>query len=135
MSLVKRIKRAGKVLIIGNGGSYANAEHIANDLLSVGIRAFSPNMAFLTATANDKEYAVVFSRWLQVVAEKGDLLLALSGSGTSKNIVDAMQTAKRIGMDAELITWHLKDGMDMEMSEEAMLTLGHAWKKELRGRR
>ena len=83
MSLVERIRKAKKVLIIGNGGSYANAIHIANDLLSVGIPAFTLDPATLTASANDYGYETVFERWINVVGSKKDLLIALSGSGKS----------------------------------------------------
>ena len=87
MSLADRIKRANAVYIIGNGGSYANAVHICNDLISVGIRAFTLDPATLTASANDFGYETVFSRWIAAVGERGDLLIALSGSGNSKNII------------------------------------------------
>jgi D-sedoheptulose 7-phosphate isomerase len=135
LDILKQIRKARRVYIIGNGGSYATAEHVTGDLLSVGIRAFSPNVAFVTATGNDQDYSKVFSRWIKTVGEKGDLLIALSGSGTSENIVRAIKTAKRKGMDTALVSWFLKDGIDMEMSEEAHLNLGHYWKKELSGRR
>lgn len=131
MDILKRIRAARRVYLIGNGGSHANAEHIANDLLSVGIKAFTPNTAFLTATANDKDYDSVFSRWLKVVAEKGDLLIALSGSGTSPNIVRAVRLAKRMGMDVELITDYLRT-LDMQQSEEVQLTIGHEWMRCLK---
>ena len=135
MDLSKRITRAKRVYIIGNGGSYANAQHIANDLLAAGIRAFTLDAAFLTATANDMGYGKTFSRWVQTVGERGDLLIALSGSGRSPNVLNAIKAAKRIGMDTELVTWYLKDGMDMQSSEEVQISLGHEWMRKIRGRR
>jgi len=131
MSLVERIRKAKKVLLIGNGGSYANAVHICNDLLACGIAAYTLDPATLTASANDYGYETVFARWIKVVGERGDLLIALSGSGLSKNITRALGLAKRIGMDAELITDYLRT-LDMQQSEEAQLTLGHAWMKCLK---
>ena len=135
MDLSKRITLAKRVYIIGNGGSYANAQHIANDLLAAGIRAFTLDAAYLTATANDKGYDQIFARWIQTVGEMGDLLIALSGSGRSPNILKAIKVAKKLGMDTELITWYLKDGMDMQSSEEVQIALGHEWMKAIRGRR
>ena len=133
--VLKQIRRAKRIYIIGNGGSYANAQHICNDLLACGKRAFTLDPATLTASANDHGYQTVFARWIRTVGERGDLLLALSGSGTSANIVSALRAARAKGIDTALITWRLKGGMDMQLSEEAQITLGHYWMKKLRGRK
>ena len=133
--ILRQIRRAKRVFIIGNGGSYANAIHICNDLLACGIRAFTLDPATLTATANDYSFEQVFARWVRTVGERGDLLIALSGSGSSPNIIAALSAAKRKGLDTALVTWKLKGGMDMQLSEEAQITLGHYWMKKLRGRR
>ena len=122
--LLEKIKRAERVFLVGNGGSYANAIHIANDLLAVGVPAFTLDAATLTATANDFSFEEVFSRWLQVVAGRNDLLIALSGSGTSKNIIKALETAARIGMDSHLVTHYLRD-FNMQQSEEEQIAIGH----------
>ena len=134
MSLVKRIRKARRVYVVGNGGSFATAMHIVGDLEEAKIKAHALNPASLTRTGNDKGYERIFSDWIALHGEKGDLLIALSGSGTSPNILKAIKTAKRIWMDTELISWYLKDGMDMEMSEETMLTMGHQWKRSLKKR-
>ena len=131
MKLSEAVRKAGRVYIIGNGGSYANAVHMANDLLSVGVKAFTLDPASLTASANDFGYETVFSRWLKVVGEPGDLLIALSGSGTSKNILEAMDAANEIGMRYHLVTRYLSD-LDMQESEEEQIRLGHEVMKELR---
>lgn len=122
-SLAEKVKKAKRVYIAGNGGSYANAVHICNDLLSVGVRAFTLDPATLTAIANDFGYAHVFSRWLRVVGEKGDLLIALSGSGKSPNILRAIEAAEDLGMDI-----HREFGVprfDMQAAEEHQVWLGH----------
>lgn len=129
MSLSERIKKAGRVYMIGNGGSYANAMHIANDLIACGVRAHTLDPATLTAIGNDHGYENVFSIWLKVFAEKGDLLIALSGSGKSPNILNAVDAAKDIGMDVECVFGAPK--YDMQTSEEMQLFLGHALRKEL----
>lgn len=123
-----------RVYIIGNGGSYANAAHIANDLISVGIRAYTLDAATLTAIGNDYGYANIFSRWLGTVAEKGDLLIALSGSGKSPNIVNALKKAEEIGMKTLLITDFLKT-RNMQQSEEDQLVWGHEQMRRLRDER
>jgi D-sedoheptulose 7-phosphate isomerase len=133
VSLLEAVKKANRVYIIGNGGSYANAIHICNDLLSSGIKAHTLDPAFLTATANDLSYDQVFARWIRIVGEPGDLLIALSGSGTSKNIMRALHEAKKMEMETVLVTDYLKS-MDMQQSEEEQLRVGHQTMKGLRGR-
>ena len=123
-SLVRHIRQARRVYLIGNGGSYANAGHLCNDLLACGVKAFTLDPATLTAIANDFGYANVFSRWLSVVAEPQDLLIALSGSGKSPNILNAIKVADELHMPYVLVTDYLRT-MDMQRSEEHQLELGH----------
>ena len=63
------------------------------------------------------------------------MLIALSGSGTSENIRAGIDKAKKIGLSTHLVSWYLKDGMDMQLSEEAQLVIGHHLMRGLRGRR
>src|SRR5260221_698204 len=98
VKLASAIRQAKRIYLIGNGGSFANAAHIANDLLACGIRAYTLDAATLTASANDFGYETVFERWIATVGEAGDLLIALSGSGRSLNILNALRTAKKRGM-------------------------------------
>ena len=113
-----------RVYIVGNGGSFANAAHIANDLLSVGIKAYTMDSATLTAFANDYGYEHAFALWLRVVAESGDTLIALSGSGKSPNILNAIAEAEKIGMRVERV-FGSQAGLDMQAAEEAQIALGH----------
>jgi len=122
--LLDLVRLAPRVYLIGNGGSYANAVHICNDLLAAGIRAYTLDPASLTASANDHGYETVFSRWLYVVGEPGDLLIALSGSGRSKNILLGIQAAERRGMTV----WRefgAEQRMNMQEAEEAQIHMGH----------
>ena len=130
MELADRIRAAKRVYIIGNGGSYANAQHIANDLVSAGIKAFTLDAASLTATANDFGYKEVFARWLTAVAEAGDMLIALSGSGKSPNILAAIEAANEIGMDVAPIFGAPK--FDMQSAEENQIWIGHELMRALR---
>ena len=132
MELAEEVRKAKRVYLIGNGGSYANAVHICNDLLSVGIKAFTLDPASLTASANDFGYETVFSRWIDTVGESGDLLIALSGSGSSENILQAIGVAQSKGMKTHLVT-HFLMGRDMQQSEEDQIVLGHELMKCLRG--
>lgn len=104
--------RNASVFLCGNGGSAANANHWANDLLYGagqtglgGIRAhsLSANSAVTTCLANDTGYENIFAAQLDVLASKGDILIALSGSGNSPNIVRALETGNSLGLH----TWCL----------------------------
>ena len=130
-SLLEKVRRARRVYIIGNGGSFANAMHIQNDLEARGIRAHTLNPASLTATANDQDYAYIFSRWILLHGERGDLLIALSGSGKSKNILNAIEAAGLIGMDVHKV-FGAELGQDMQSAEEHQIVVGHEIYKALK---
>lgn len=89
----------GKVMVIGNGGSAAIASHMQSDLCrAVGVGAMVFNQApMLTALANDYGYACVFERPVELWAHAGDLLVAISSSGQSENILRAVQAAATRG--------------------------------------
>lgn len=124
MNLYTHIRLNNRVYVIGNGGSFANASHIVNDFLSVGIRAYCMDPATLTAFANDYGYEEAFAKWIRVVGTPDDLLIALSGSGKSPNILRAIQMADEIGMTV----WKefgAQQGLGMQEAEEKQLKLGH----------
>lgn len=143
MDLAKAILRAKRCYICGNGGSAANAIHIANDLVACGIKAhaLTADVATLTATANDFSYEQIFALQLKAFGEPGDMLIVLSGSGKSPNILAALRAAKEIGMEswailgreiagkdcpaAKLADYRLFFGKDMQDAEERQLYLGH----------
>lgn len=131
------------IYICGNGGSWANSVHIANDFLMVGLRSYTLDPASLTRTANDHGYDYVFSDWIETVGEKGDLLVALSGSGKSPNIINALRAAKGKGMttmgvfgaynEHEPICDILSLGGDtMQQAEEHQLVWAHEVMLKLR---
>lgn len=123
-TLLEKVRAAKRVYLIGNGGSYANTIHWQNDLEACGIRAHTLNPASLTASANDHGYEFVFSRWIAVHGEPGDLLIALSGSGRSPNILDACEVAHRLGMNVHRI-FGAELGQDMQTAENHQLVIGH----------
>tara|TARA_B100000989_G_scaffold284895_1_gene252133 strand:+ start:670 stop:1284 length:615 start_codon:yes stop_codon:yes gene_type:complete len=112
--LIKDIWINGKrVFICGNGGSSANAQHVANDFIygignsknnvsqnikGVKIEALTSNSNIITCLANDIGYENIFSYQLDVKASSGDLLIVLSGSGNSPNVINALKMAKKKGL-------------------------------------
>ena len=98
-----------QVFIAGNGGSGANAVHIANDFLypiskkkgeGLRVHALTENTGTITCLGNDEGYDEIFAYQLAVLADVGDLLIVLTGSGNSPNILKALDEAKRIGMQS-----------------------------------
>ncbi len=103
--LVKAFKADGKVLSCGNGGSMSDAMHFAEELSGrfredrAPLAALSiSDPSYLTCVANDYGYDAVFSRAVQALGKKGDVLLAISTSGNSENVYRAVQAAKERGM-------------------------------------
>ncbi len=100
------LQDGGKILFCGNGGSAADAQHLAAELSGrfyfdrdpLPAEALHVNTSFLTAVANDYSYDEVFSRMVKAQGKKGDVLIGLSTSGNSRNIIKAFETAKDIGM-------------------------------------
>jgi len=123
-SLIETLREKPRTFIIGNGGSYANAMHICNDLLARGVPAFTLDPATMAASANDYGWESVFSRWLLVVGEPGAVLIALSGSGTSPNILAGIRAAEYMGMKVYKI-FGAERGEDMQQAEEAQINIGH----------
>ena len=134
MTLSERVRKARRVYLLGNGGSHANAMHAANDLLSCGIRAYTIDPSTLTAFANDCGWYKALAKWVGIVGECGDLLIAFSGSGKSPNILLACEEAERIGMDVHR-EFGAAQGFDMQASEERQIWLGHELMRSLRGDR
>ncbi len=95
--ILKRKGTKNKIVIIGNGASAALASHMAVDLTkNLKIQALSLNdPVLLTCMGNDFGYPLIFKKPLEVFIEKGDLLIAISASGCSKNILEAARIAKR----------------------------------------
>lgn len=104
--IVAAFKNGNKVLFCGNGGSAADAQHLAaefsgrfyTDREALPAEALHVNTSYLTAVANDYSYDVVYSRIIKGIGKKGDVLVGLSTSGNSGNIVKAFETAREKGM-------------------------------------
>jgi D-sedoheptulose 7-phosphate isomerase len=104
--IVTCYKNDGKVLWAGNGGSAADAQHLAAELSGrfyydrppLFSEALHVNTSYTTAVANDYSYDVIFSRLTKAMGRKGDLLIGLSTSGNSTNVIKALEVANEIGM-------------------------------------
>lgn len=147
LALFSAWKNKKNVYLCGNGGSAGNAVHLANDLIygagmkvGSGIRAeaLSANPAVLTCLANDLCYDEIYAQQLRVKGNSGDILIALSGSGNSANIVKALEVANQIGMKTFAILGY-SGGIckelahvplhfpvdDMQIAEDLQLIVGH----------
>jgi len=100
-------KKNKKIFICGNGGSAANANHIANDLFiaatknskkKLDVESLCSNSSVMTCLANDIGYDKIFSEQIKRKGSKGDLLIVLSGSGNSKNIINVINEAKKLNI-------------------------------------
>jgi D-sedoheptulose 7-phosphate isomerase len=105
-TIVTAFKNGNKVLFCGNGGSASDAQHLAaefsgrfyKDRDALPAEALHCNTSYLTAVANDYSYDVIYSRLVKGIGIKGDVLVGLSTSGNSKNIVAAFEVAKEKGI-------------------------------------
>lgn len=104
--LVQCIRSGGKVLVCGNGGSASDASHFAGELVGRFRRereafpaiALTTDPAVITAVANDYGFEKIFSRQIEAFGKKGDVLIAISTSGTSRNILKAAEKASDMGL-------------------------------------
>jgi len=106
VQMAKAFHRGGKLLVCGNGGSATDAQHIAVEFMhpiTVGRKALpaiclTNDIAMMTAVANDVGFEDVFTRQIIALGNEGDVLLAISTSGNSKNLMHAFATARRMRM-------------------------------------
>jgi D-sedoheptulose 7-phosphate isomerase len=143
--LIDAYKSGGKVLLIGNGGSAADAQHIAAEFMGrfqserkgLPAIALSTNPSTLTAVANDYGYETVFARQIEALAKEGDVLIAISTSGSSINILKGVEATapkkiRTIGLTG--VNGELKNKVDLAIVvpsgntariQEAHITIGH----------
>jgi D-sedoheptulose 7-phosphate isomerase len=103
---VRALKAGHKVLVFGNGGSAAEAQHFAAELMNRFLKerraipsiALTTDTSALTAISNDRSFDQVFSRQIEAIGDKGDVAIALTTSGNSPNIIEALKAAKAKGM-------------------------------------
>jgi D-sedoheptulose 7-phosphate isomerase len=106
------LRSGGKVMACGNGGSAADAQHFAAELIGrfererqeLAAIALTTDSSILTAVGNDYSYDEVFSKQVRGLGKPGDILLGISTSGNSKNVVKAIEAAKKLGMKIIALT-------------------------------
>ncbi|MCK4894565.1 MAG: SIS domain-containing protein [Calditrichia bacterium] len=106
--LLSTIRNGGKIMLCGNGGSAADAQHIAAELVirlksssnrpAIAAQALTVDTSILTAGANDFGFDFVFSRQIEALGKHGDTLIALSTSGNSSNVIEAVNMAHEMGL-------------------------------------
>lgn len=145
-SIVNAFEKGNKVLFCGNGGSASDAQHLAaefsgrfyTDRDALPAEALHCNTSYITAVANDYSYDVIYSRLIKGIGNTGDVLVGLSTSGNSKNIVNAFEVAKEKNMITIAFTGstggklkNLADHLinipsdDTPRIQESHITLGH----------
>ena len=105
-ALIHAYRNGRKALFFGNGGSSTDAQHLAGEFLGRYLRERSPmpavalaeNMSAVTAIANDYGYEQIYSRQLQALAVRGDVAVAISTSGNSQNVMEAVRKARELGL-------------------------------------
>jgi len=150
--ILQMISSSGSIHLLGNGGSQANAHHIVGDYLksfsilkqNIRISCFGDNACYLTAVSNDIDYSEAYSLLVNSSIRSDDLIIYLSGSGNSMNLVKCAQAArskgvKQIAVTAfnggqlkELVDLHVYiPTFDMEIAEDCQLAIFHNLKQNL----
>lgn len=145
-TIVSTYKNDGKVLFCGNGGSAADAQHISAELSGrfyidrepLFAEALHVNTSYMTAVANDYSYDEVYARLVKAMGRKGDVLVGISTSGNSANVLKAFQVAKEKGMTVVAMTGEtggkMKDFCDILLNvpskdtpriQESHILMGH----------
>lgn len=146
--LIKAYQAGRKIFLFGNGGSAADAQHIAAELVGkyyldrkpLPAAALTVNTSSLTAIANDYAFDQIFARQIEAMGNAGDIAIGISTSGNSPNIIEGVRTAKRCGMITVGLTGadggRLKGEVDYCICvpskdtpriQEAHILIGHIW--------
>ena len=112
--IAESFRTSGKLLLCGNGGSAADCQHLATEFTSrlstdfvrpaLPAIALTTDTSFITAYANDFDFGGVFARQVEALGKAGDVLLGISTSGNSKNVIRAVETAKAMGLKSIALT-------------------------------
>ncbi len=127
--IINCIKNGNKIIIFGNGGSAADAQHMAAEFVgrfllerqSFPAIALTTDSSILTAIGNDYDFDEIFSRQCDALANKGDIIFAISTSGKSKNIIKGIKKGKEKG--AKIISITGKNGNDLEKISDIILKI------------
>jgi D-sedoheptulose 7-phosphate isomerase len=118
--IVQSLENGGRILFCGNGGSAADAQHLSAELSGrfkidrepLDAEALHVNTSYITAVGNDYSYDEIFSRLVKAKGRAGDILIGLSTSGNSKNVLKAFEAAKQKGMLTIALTGSKENAME-----------------------
>ncbi len=110
--LISAVLEKRKIMWCGNGGSAADAQHLSAELVgklrflrpAIASLALTTDSSFLTAWSNDVDYSTVFSRQIEALGKPGDVLVGISTSGNSVNVIEAVNTARNLYLDTIVLT-------------------------------
>jgi D-sedoheptulose 7-phosphate isomerase len=145
-AVIDCLKKGGKVLLFGNGGSASDSQHIAAELVgrfkkdrnALAAIALTTNTSVLTSLANDYGYELVFAKQIEALAQKHDIAMGISTSGKAKNVLAGIKQAKKTGLKTIALTGgdggELAKIVDIALAvpssvtariQEAHITIGH----------
>lgn len=145
-TVIDSLKKGGKVILFGNGGSASDSQHIAAELVgrfkkdrnALAAIALTTNTAVLTSLANDYGYEVVFAKQIEALGQKNDIAIGISTSGKAKNVLAGIKQAKKMGLKTIALTGgdggELAKVADISLAvpssvtariQEAHITIGH----------
>ena len=127
--ITKSIKNGNKIILFGNGGSATDAQHMAAEFVGRFMKerksfpaiALSTDSSIITAIGNDYSFERIFSRQTESLVKKGDVIIAISTSGNSKNILKGIKTSKNLG--AKIISLTGKNGTKMKLNSDIFLNV------------
>ena len=127
--ITKSIKNGNKIVLFGNGGSAADAQHMAAEFIGRFMKerksfpaiALSTDSSIITAIGNDYGFEKIFSRQAESLVKKGDVIIAISTSGKSKNILEGIKTSKKLG--AKIIFLTGENGGKMKLNSDVILNV------------
>ena len=127
--ITKSIKNGNKIILFGNGGSATDAQHMAAEFVGRFMKerksfpaiALSTDSSIITAIGNDYSFKRIFSRQAESLVKKGDVIIAISTSGNSKNILKGIKTSKNLG--AKIISLTGKNGTKMKLNSDIFLNV------------
>ena len=149
-TIISALKNGNKILFVGNGGSASDCDHLATEFVSKFYKdrhafnaiSLTSNNALITALSNDFSYDKAFSRQIEAIGQKGDVLFALSTSGNSKNVVESIEIANEMNLTTIGLVGSKKSDMDEICSilikipsvetpniQEAQMVIGHLIRK------
>ena len=130
--VIDALRKDGKVLIFGNGGSASDSQHIAAEFIgrfkkdrgALAAIALTTNTSVLTSLANDYGYDVIFAKQVEALGNKNDLVIAISTSGKAKNVIQGVKQAKKMNIKTADVSLVVPSSVTARI-QEAHITISH----------